>query len=75
MARGNLPGHYEHAIKQVGGPISYTIDALVADGDTVAAVWTGTLPSGATFQGLSALLISLQIFSAEIISGRGLPGS
>ena len=37
----------------IGGHISYTIDALVADGDTVAAVWTGTLPSGATMQGLS----------------------
>jgi hypothetical protein len=45
---------YENAIKQVGGPISYTIDALVADdGDTVAAVWTGTVPNGTAFRGLS----------------------
>jgi hypothetical protein len=44
---------YEHAIKEVGGPISYTIDALVADGDTVAAAWTGALPNGASYQGLS----------------------
>ena len=44
---------YEHAIKEVGGNISYVIDALVTDGDTVAAVWTGTLPSNATYRGLS----------------------
>jgi hypothetical protein len=44
---------YEHAVKLVGGLISYTIDALVADDDMVAAVWTGTLPSKATYQGLS----------------------
>jgi hypothetical protein len=45
---------YENAIKQVGGPITYAIDALVPDdGDAVAAVWTGTLPNGATFRGLS----------------------
>jgi hypothetical protein len=44
---------YEHAIRLVGGLISYTIDALVADGDMVAAVWTGTLPSKAAYQGLS----------------------
>lgn len=45
---------YEHAIRQVGGNISYTIDALVTDeGDIVTTVWTGTLPNGATMQGLS----------------------
>jgi hypothetical protein len=44
---------YENAVKRAGGPITYTIDALVADGDVVAAVWTGALPSGATYQGLS----------------------
>jgi hypothetical protein len=44
---------YENAVKVAGGLISYTIDALVADGDMVAAVWAGTLPSGATFRGLS----------------------
>ena len=49
---------YEHAIKQSGGLISYTIDALVADGDTVAALWTGTLPSAATFQGLSLFRVA-----------------
>ena len=55
------PGHgpggarddYENAVKQAGAVIQYTIDALVADGDTVAAVWVGTMPSGATFRGLS----------------------
>lgn len=44
---------YENAVKRVGGLISYTIDALVADDDIVAVVRTGTLPSGATYQGLS----------------------
>jgi hypothetical protein len=44
---------YEHAIKLVGGHISYTIDALVSDGDMVAVAWTGTLPSGAEMKGLS----------------------
>ena len=44
---------YENAVRLAGGPITYTIDALVADGDMVAAVWAGTLPSGATFNGLS----------------------
>jgi hypothetical protein len=29
------------------------IDALVADGDMVAAAWTGTIPSGAEFKGLA----------------------
>jgi hypothetical protein len=28
------------------------IDALVPDGDMVAAAWTGTLPGGAEFKGL-----------------------
>lgn len=49
---------YENAVKLAGGLITYTIDALVADGDMVAAVWTGTLPSGATFQGLSLFRIT-----------------
>jgi hypothetical protein len=44
---------YENAIKQVGGRITYTIDALVPDGDMVAAAWTGTLPSAAEMKGLS----------------------
>jgi hypothetical protein len=34
--------------------IGYTIDALVADEEVVAAVWTGTLPGGAEIgKGLS----------------------
>jgi hypothetical protein len=54
------PGHgpggarddYENAVKMAGGVCRYVIDALVADGDMVAAAWTGTLPSGAEFKGL-----------------------
>ena len=37
---------YQNAVKQAGAVIQYAIDALVADGDMVAAVWTGTLPGG-----------------------------
>ena len=34
--------------------IGYTVDALVADGEMVAAVWTGRLPGGAEIgKGLS----------------------
>jgi SnoaL-like domain len=59
------PGHgpggarddYEHAIGLAGGVITYEIDALVTDGDaggdTVAAVWTGTMPNGSQYRGLS----------------------
>jgi ketosteroid isomerase-like protein len=46
-------GDYENAVKVAGGLIFYTIEALVADGDMVAAVWIGTLPSDATIRGLS----------------------
>ena len=44
---------YENAIKLVGGLIRYAIDALVVDGDMVAAAWTGRLPGGAEMKGLS----------------------
>jgi hypothetical protein len=47
---------YEQAVKRAGGLITYAIDALVADGGTVAVAWTGTLPSGTAFQGLSLYL-------------------
>jgi hypothetical protein len=55
------PGHgpqgarddYEQAIQRAGGVISYDIDALVARDDTVAAAWTGHLPNGADYRGLS----------------------
>ncbi|MGH3394926.1 MAG: hypothetical protein ACRDPO_09570 [Streptosporangiaceae bacterium] len=36
----------------------YAIDALVADGDTVAAAWTGTLPGGDEMRGLSLYQVS-----------------
>ena len=44
---------YEHAVRQAGGGIRYQIDALVVDGDMVAAAWTATLPNDAEFRGLS----------------------
>jgi ketosteroid isomerase-like protein len=55
------PGHgpqgarddYEHAVQLGGGVIAYEIDALVARDDTVAAVWTGHLPNGSDYRGLS----------------------
>jgi hypothetical protein len=50
---GGARDDYENATKMVGGRIAYTIDALVADGDTVAALWAGALPRGGTMRGLS----------------------
>lgn len=55
------PGHgpdgarddYENAIKMVGGVPAYTIDAQVVDGDMVATLWTGTVPGGPAYKGLS----------------------
>jgi hypothetical protein len=45
---GHTPrADYQNAVKQAGAVIGYTIDALVADGEMVAAAWTGTLPGGA----------------------------
>ena len=51
---GGARDDYQNAVEQAGAVISYTIDALVADGDIVAAAWTGTLPGGAEIgKGLS----------------------
>ena len=51
---GGARDDYENAVKQAGAVIGYTIDALVADGEMVAAAWTGTLPGGAEIgKGLS----------------------
>jgi ketosteroid isomerase-like protein len=57
------PGHgpqgarddYEHAVQLVGGVPTYDIDGLVArdDDGTVTVAWTGHLPSGPEFRGLS----------------------
>jgi ketosteroid isomerase-like protein len=55
------PGHgpqgarddYENAVKMSGGVPRYDIDALVSRDETVAVVWTGHLPNGADFRGLS----------------------
>ena len=37
---------YESAVERAGGVIGYKIDALVVDGDMVAAAWTATAPNG-----------------------------
>jgi hypothetical protein len=50
---GGARDDYENAVKQVGGVIRYTIDALVADSEVVATAWTGTLPSTHEVKGLS----------------------
>jgi hypothetical protein len=55
------PGHgpqgaradYEQAVQTANGVIRYDIDALVARDGTVAAAWTGHLPNGSDFSGLS----------------------
>jgi hypothetical protein len=39
--------------KVAGGVLAYDIDALVTRDDTVAAAWTGHLPDGSRFRGLS----------------------
>ena len=44
---------YEHAVQLAGGVTTYDIDALIARDDTVAVTWTGHLPNGADFRGLS----------------------
>ena len=51
---GGARDDYQNAVKQAGAVIGYTIDALVADAEMVAAAWTGTLPGGAEIgKGLS----------------------
>jgi hypothetical protein len=49
---------YDNAVKMVGGVTRYVIDALVADGEMVAAAWTGTVPGGAEFKGLALYRVS-----------------
>jgi hypothetical protein len=49
---------YEHAVDLAGGLIRYEIDALVARENTVAAAWTGRLPSGSEFRGLSLYVVA-----------------
>ncbi|HEX8008229.1 MAG TPA: nuclear transport factor 2 family protein [Trebonia sp.] len=49
---GGACDDYENAVRLAGGMIGYTIDILVADGDMVAAAWTGTLSSGEEMKGL-----------------------
>lgn len=44
---------YEHAVQIAGGVIHYDIVALVAGEDSVAVTWTGHLPNGSQFRGLS----------------------
>jgi hypothetical protein len=44
---------YENAVNVAGGVIQYTIDALVVDGDMVAADWTGRLSGVPIGRGLS----------------------
>lgn len=55
---------YEHAVKLSGGVIRYAIDALVVDGDVVAAAWTGTLPSNQEVKGLSLYRTSAGLISS-----------
>jgi hypothetical protein len=44
---------YENAVKLGGGVPAYDIDALVASDDAVAVAWTGHLPNGSDYHGLS----------------------
>src|SRR5215469_2075765 len=55
------PGHgpqgarddYENAVRLAGGVMPYDIDAMIASDDTVTAAWTGHLPFGSDFRGVS----------------------
>jgi hypothetical protein len=49
---------YEGVLKRIGGLVKYTINALVVDGEVVAAVWTGHLPNGDAVQGLSVYRVA-----------------
>jgi hypothetical protein len=49
---------YESAVKLAGGLIRYTLEALVVDDDVVAVAWTGALPNGADYKGLSTYRFS-----------------
>jgi ketosteroid isomerase-like protein len=55
---------YENAVRQVGGHIHYDIDAAVTDDDLVAAVWTGTLPTGQKTHGLSVYRIKAGLITS-----------
>lgn len=44
---------YEHAVQLAGGVTNYDIDALVLRDDSVAVAWTGHLPNGSDYRGLS----------------------
>lgn len=49
---------YEQAVEFAGGVIRYDIDALVAGETAVAASWTGHLPTGTVFRGLSLYAVA-----------------
>jgi hypothetical protein len=48
---------YENAVHLSGGVPTYDIDALVSHDDSVAVAWTGLLPNGSTYRGLSLYLV------------------
>jgi hypothetical protein len=48
---------YQQAVERAGGVLVYDIDALVLRDDTVAVAWTGHLPNGSNFRGLSLYLV------------------
>jgi ketosteroid isomerase-like protein len=63
---------YDNAVRIAGGVITYTIDALVTDADVVAAAWTGTMPDGRTYKGLSMFRVAAGLLRStrhELIGG------
>jgi hypothetical protein len=44
---------YEQAVRRAGGSITYDIDAMLARNGAVAVAWTGHLPNGSEYSGLS----------------------
>jgi hypothetical protein len=64
---------YDHAVEQVGGQIAYDIDALVAGEDAVAVAWTGHLPNGSEFRGLSLYRVAEGLITETRHTSIGAP--
>ncbi|HXB15999.1 MAG TPA: nuclear transport factor 2 family protein [Solirubrobacteraceae bacterium] len=65
---------YEHALEMVGGVPTYDLDALIARDDTVTVAWTGHLPNGKDFHGLSLYrVIDGQIAETRLATIGALP--
>ena len=53
----------EQAVRRAGGVITYDFDAIVARDDAVAVAWTGHLPDGSEYSGLSLYQVTCGLVS------------